>query len=171
MKDILTAAALAVLLITSHSAYGAYTVPVKMPEQQAAAPDAAAAEITVAVSGAPAAGLQIYLCRETVKTKMARVRKTGGILAKSLGAYRALLNDLVFLAGRAESDAVLTASTGSGGTCTLKNVPPGSYLLYAGYQDSAAAGYWLLPLTVKGSEGLRVELTGRNMHERITKDR
>lgn len=145
-------------------------------EPETPAPAASAATISVHVlqkSGwfkeGPVAGLRVYLCREELRQQIKAVRATGAILAEAQGAFRAFAGDLTFMAGRAASASLQQAVTDDSGVCRFCNVAAGTYLIYAGRAQADRAGYWLVPVTITGTDEVAIELGPDNLAETVKK--
>ncbi len=115
--------------------------------------------------------LDIFLCAESLKEEITGVRKTGKLLATKIGEYKALSKDLRFMAGKAHAAKVTKAITNAQGKCTLKNISPGTYVLYAGYKDESVAGYWLVPVVMSDTNKIHLNLTAQNMQENKVPER
>lgn len=109
--------------------------------------------------------LHVFLCREQLSGEIGKIRKTGRLLAKQTGDYKALAGDLPFMAGRAEAASIQNLTVDTEGKCIFENIAGGSYILYAGYYDDACAGYWMLPVTVSSTKKKVLMLTEKNMAE------
>lgn len=169
----IAAVALAQIALLPALLWATQVVPI---EPETPAPAAPAATISVHVlqkagwfSKGPVAGLRIFLCREELREQIKAVRATGAILAEAQGPLRALSGDLTFMAARAAGSCLQQATTDDSGVCRFRNVPAGSYLIYAGRAQADRAGYWLVPMTVSGTDEVAVELGPDNLTESVKK--
>ncbi len=153
--------------------YAAYTIPI---QKKAAPADPEQASLVIKAtsqsglfSTSPKQGMEVYLCKPDVKEDIEQVRKIGKMLAGKKHEHQTLSADLVFMRGKAGEQSVKHCTTGKEGTCSMTGIPPGSYLLYAGYTSSYSAGYWLLPVSVTKGESVNITLDKNNATECIKK--
>jgi tetratricopeptide (TPR) repeat protein len=116
--------------------------------------------------------VQIALCRESVEPRMIEAihkfagkfgLKTENFIGKWPG-IKAQARDLLLEINRVVSqDAVTIVETDKGGEFQIKNVPEGKYYLYAYLLADEEAMFWLLPVTVKGKESVRLDFLADNI--------
>ncbi len=163
---------LVLFFLPSSAETAKYVIPFHEPEEQ---PSDDLATITVSVSlqdlacvDKTPADLTVYLCPESVGPEIEKIRaRSRKTIARADGDFMALASDMNYLEGKASGDgeAAKKCSTGKEGSCRLINVANGSYLLFVGFVDKKAAGYWLLPVAVESADERRIDLNKENLKE------
>jgi hypothetical protein len=113
----------------------------------------------------PVADMEVFLSHAPAGPEIESVRATGRLLARQIGDFRGLSSDLPFMKGRARAHVQQKRTTVADGTCSFAGVPPGEYVVFAGYVDDTGVGYWLVPVTVAVGAPQQLALTTKNMHE------
>lgn len=73
--------------------------------------------------------------------------------------------DLKALGQAAANAAITRTRTGTNGTFSFSNVPPGTYALYGQYKSRYAVAYWLLEVEINKNQTNRLNLTETNAAE------
>jgi hypothetical protein len=163
-------AALAVPAVTpfARAEYTLEAVPAEPPAGHAVSEPDISVTITMK-SGffktSPVNNIDVFLCHATAAPEIEAVRATGKLLAKQIGDFRGMASDLPFMKGRAKSHLQQKCTTGPDGTCAFEGVPPGEYIVFAGYSDSPGAGYWLMPVVVESGNPQQLDFTTKSLNE------
>ena len=114
-------------------------------------------------------GLEIALCQASVKPEIKRVRdnKWRERLYKNKTpiGYWHLNIEAMNAKVSAHTGCFQVVKTGIEGKYTIPDVPFGSYFLYAPYETSVAKAYWMIPVEIKSTKPIQVDLDNSNMME------
>lgn len=114
-------------------------------------------------------GLEIALCKATVKPEIKRVRDNKwreSVLKNKtpIGYWHlniAAMNSKV----SAQKDCFQVVRTGIEGKYKIPDVPFGAYFIYAPYETSLAKAYWMVPVQIESTKPIQVDLDNSNMME------
>jgi hypothetical protein len=114
----------------------------------------------------PLDGLEVLICKPEGERPILETREARWLeqaTPRNFGdGYEHL--DLVAIGLKAQEFEVARGRTDDFGRYQIE-LEPGDYLLYAQYRSRYAAGYWLIPLTVKADEAVTLDLSNANMKE------
>lgn len=119
-------------------------------------------------------GLEIALCKASVKPALRRVRdnKWRESIAKNKTpiGYWHLNIDAMNSKIASTRDCFEVVRTGIEGKYTIPDVPFGSYFIYAPYETSVAKAYWIVPVEVESTKPIQIDLDNSNMMELYNRD-
>jgi hypothetical protein len=114
-------------------------------------------------------GLEIALCKASVKPEIKRVRdnKWRESISKNKTpiGYWHLNIEAMNAKVSSHTGCFQVVRTGIEGKYTIPNVPFGSYFLYAPYETSVAKAYWMVPVEIESTKPLQIDLDNSNMME------
>ena len=114
-------------------------------------------------------GLEIVLCKASVKPEIMHVRdsKWREIAAKykNQSGYWYLNIEAMNSKVAAHKDCLDIVKTGIEGKYIIPEIPFGSYIIYAPYETSFSKAYWIVPVEVKSTKPLQIDLDNSNMTE------
>ena len=114
-------------------------------------------------------GLEIALCQASVKPEIKRVRdnkwRESIYKNKTPIGYWHLNIEAMNSKVSSQKDCFQVVRTGIEGKYTIPDVPFGSYFLYAPYETSVAKAYWMIPIEIKSTKPIQVDLDNSNMME------
>ena len=114
-------------------------------------------------------GLEIALCQASVKPEIKRVRdnkwRESIYKNKTPIGYWHLNIEAMNSKVSSQKDCFQVVRTGIEGKYTIPDVPFGSYFLYAPYETSVAKAYWMIPVEIKSTKPIQVDLDNSNMME------
>jgi hypothetical protein len=114
-------------------------------------------------------GLEIALCKASVKPEIRRVRdnkwRESTSKNKTPIGYWHLNIEAMNSKVSSQRDCFQIVRTGIEGKYTIPDVPFGSYFLYAPYETSVAKAYWMVPVEIESTKPLQIDLDNSNMME------
>ncbi|HAX78503.1 MAG TPA: hypothetical protein DCY88_22400 [Cyanobacteria bacterium UBA11372] len=114
-------------------------------------------------------GLEIALCKASVKPEIKRVRdnkwRESIYKNKTPIGYWHLNIEAMNSKVSSQKDCFQVVRTGIEGKYTIPDVPFGSYFIYAPYETSVAKAYWMIPVEIKSTKPIQVDLDNSNMME------
>ena len=114
-------------------------------------------------------GLEIALCKASVKPEIRRVRdnkwRESTSKNKTPIGYWHLNIEAMNSKVSSQRDCFQVVRTGIEGKYTIPDVPFGSYFIYAPYETSVAKAYWMVPVEIKTTKPIQVDLDNSNMME------
>lgn len=114
-------------------------------------------------------GLEIALCKASVKPEIRRVRdnkwRESTSKNKTPIGYWHLNIEAMNSKVSSQKDCFQVVRTGIEGKYTIPDVPFGSYFIYAPYETSVAKAYWMVPVEIKSTKPIQVDLDNSNMME------
>jgi hypothetical protein len=113
-------------------------------------------------------GLELVLVPDAASREITKVREERWRLLASRFNFNDGYNnlDLQAIGATAVRLAVAQTKADASGVYAFRNVPPGSYRIYAQYRSMYAAGYWLIPVTVKEiGETITVDINNEKFAE------
>ncbi|HAZ49055.1 MAG TPA: hypothetical protein DDW76_05045 [Cyanobacteria bacterium UBA11369] len=114
-------------------------------------------------------GLEIALCKASVKPEIKRVRdnkwRESLYKNKTPIGYWHLNIEAMNAKVSAHTGCFQVVKTGIEGKYTIPDVPFGSYFLYAPYETSVAKAYWMVPVEIESTKQIQIDLDNSNMME------
>lgn len=114
-------------------------------------------------------GLEIALCKANVRPEIKRIRdnkwRESMIKNKTPIGYWHLNIEAMNSKVSSQKNCFQVVKTGIEGKYIIPDVPFGSYFLYAPYETSVAKAYWMVPVQIKSTKPIQIDLDNSNMME------